>query len=66
MDTQKQRGGARPGAGRKAPTSDGGDLIRKTVTLDQRTIDAAKHLGYGELSEGLRLAVKLASRIKLP
>lgn len=57
-----KRGGARPNAGRKPSTSDGGAILRKTVTLDQTTIDEAIKLGDGELSEGLRRAVKLASQ----
>lgn len=57
-----KRGGARPNTGRKPGTSDGGSMLRKTVTLDQTTINKAIELGDGELSEGLRRAVKLASQ----
>ena len=57
-----KRGGARPNTGRKPGTSDGGSMLRKTVTLDKTTIDEAIKLGDGELSEGLRRAVKLASQ----
>ena len=65
MTTTKPRhGGARPNTGPKPGTSDGGAMIRKTVTLDGRTITQAVELGDGELSEGLRRAVRLAAQVK--
>lgn len=53
-----QRGGARAGAGR--PTEVEG-AKRMNVTLDEATVEAAKALGNGNLSAGLRAAVKLAA-----
>jgi len=42
-------GGRREGAGRKATTTDGGTLMRKTVTLDVTTIKVLTRLGDGVL-----------------
>ncbi|KQQ40482.1 hypothetical protein ASF61_06940 [Duganella sp. Leaf126] len=50
------RGGARSGAGRKIQTSDGGPVVRKNVSLDERTVRVLTELGGGELSEGIRRA----------
>lgn len=52
------RGGARTGAGRKAETTDGGPLEAVTVNLDKTTIADAKAYGDGELSEGIRRAMR--------
>lgn len=59
--SSKQRGGARPGAGVKAQTTDGGDLLRITVTLDATTIAKLRIVGDGNLSEGIRRAVQYIS-----
>jgi hypothetical protein len=51
------KGGARKGAGSKA--KDGATkMIRKNVSLDEPTIVKAQKIGEGELSMGLRVAVK--------
>ena len=51
------KGGARKGAGRKA--TDGAlKVMRKLVTLDAPTVTKAQKIGDGELSRGLRVAVK--------
>ncbi|MEO0035371.1 MAG: hypothetical protein RLZZ501_1394 [Pseudomonadota bacterium] len=45
------------------PTADGAaGMARKNVTLDAATIDAAREIGGGDLSLGLRRAVALAMR----
>ena len=61
--TKPARGGSRPGAGRK--TSDGAKELKRTnVMLDDSTIDRAIEIGEGNLSLGIRRAVKkLALRI---
>lgn len=62
MEEQKQHhGGKREGAGRK-PTLDGGK--RTTVFLDAETIARAKALGNGNLSVGLRIAVRNAAAVQ--
>ena len=54
-----RRGGARPGGGR--PAADGArGMTRRNVTLDDETVDAARKLGDGDLSLGLRRAVIIA------
>jgi len=54
--TKSKRGGARPGAGRKA---DGAPKTeQKNLRLDRETVARAKAIGDGNLSEGVRRAVK--------
>lgn len=53
----KRHGGARPGAGRPAEIE---GARRVNVMLDAATIEAAKKLGAGNLSAGIRKAVKEA------
>jgi len=57
----ERRGGARNGAGRKAQTTDGGPLRRKTVNLDDTTIALLTAFGDNELSEGIRRAARLTA-----
>ena len=52
---RSKRGGARPGAGR--PPLDTVAMSRANVTLDIKTVEKAKKIGTGNLSEGIRLAV---------
>jgi hypothetical protein len=54
-------GGARKGAGRKAQTTDGGPLERKTVTVDASTVRVLTAYGDGEFSEGIRRAARAVS-----
>lgn len=54
---RKQHGGARAGAGRKAEDAEG-ELEQKSVLLDKPTIARAKQIGEGEMSRGVRIAVK--------
>jgi len=56
-----KRGGKREGAGRK-PIMDEA-MTRVNVMLDEATINKAKAIGGGNLSEGLREAVR---RIRKP
>lgn len=59
------RGGARKGSGPK--TLDGvRGMERKNVTLDAETIELAREIGSGDLSAGLRKAVRLASQSEIP
>lgn len=53
----KRHGGARPGAGRPAEIE---GARRVNVMLDGATIEAAKKLGAGNLSAGIRKAVRQA------
>jgi len=54
---QRRRGGARPGAGR--PTKDDAkNLKRINVMLDDTTINHGVKIGDGNLSLGIRRAVK--------
>jgi hypothetical protein len=55
---KKNHGGARPGAGAKAQFDK--PMERKQVMLDQRTVEDATRLGGGNLSAGLREAVRIA------
>ena len=52
-----KRGGARLGAG--APPLHSRAMVKYTILLDEATVAKAKDLGAGNLSAGLRLAVKL-------
>lgn len=54
-----KRGGARPGAGRPAEIE---GARRVNVMLDAETIEAAKKIGAGNLSAGIRKAVKEVSK----
>lgn len=56
---KKPRGGARPGSGVKAKTTDGGALQRVSLTLDATTIETLRNAGGGVISEGARLAARL-------
>lgn len=53
-------GGARQGAGAKSQFEK--PMARKQVMLDDTTVDAATRLGGGNLSAGLREAVRLAAQ----
>ncbi|WP_374680445.1 hypothetical protein [Hydrocarboniphaga effusa] len=59
MKQPSQRGGRRANSGRK-PIADSA-MQRKQVMLDAETIRLAEDLGDGNLSAGLRAAVKRAS-----
>ena len=51
------RGGSRPGAGRK--TKDGITKTKRVnVSLDAETLDKAQQIGAGNVSEGVRRAIK--------
>lgn len=53
----KPRGGAREGAGR--PTADGAiNMTRRTVMLDSETYERLLTLGGGNISLGIRMAVR--------
>lgn len=54
--TPKQRGGPRKGAGRKPIAADA--MERRNVMLDAATIAKAERIGNGNLSAGLRDAVR--------
>lgn len=55
--TKPTHGGPRKGSGRH--TEDGtGDTKRHNVSLDRETIKRAKKIGDGNLSRGIRKAVK--------
>ncbi len=54
---KKQHGGPREGAGRKAE-DEAESTERYNVSLDAPTVKKAKKLGEGNLSLGLRKAVK--------
>lgn len=55
------RGGRRPGAGRKA--ADGAKAVRRyTVTLDAAADKAARKLGDGDRSLGIRRALARAGQ----
>lgn len=54
---KKQRGGPREGAGRKAEDEAEGTK-RYNVSLDAQTVKKAKKLGDGNLSLGIRKAVR--------
>jgi len=55
-DGKKGRGGARPGAGRRAKFQTA--MGRYDVMLDQHTVTVCLKLGKGNLSEGIRLAAE--------
>lgn len=65
-DTKPQtRGGARKGTGPKPATTDGGPMLRKTVSLDETTIRDLSVYGGGELSEGIRKAARLVQTLNV-
>lgn len=49
-------GGARPGSGPK-PIHDA-PMTRRNVMLDDETVEKARRIGEGNVSEGIRMAVK--------
>jgi hypothetical protein len=53
-----RRGGRRPGAGR--PPAYREPLLRKTVTLPASYVEQLTTLGYGNLSDGIRVLVENA------
>lgn len=54
--TKSKRGGVRTGAGRTA--QDGAqDTKPRTVMLDSQTVEKARLIGSGNVSEGIRRAV---------
>lgn len=57
---KKGRGGARPGAGRRAKYQTA--MERYDVSLDESTVAVCLKLGKGNLSEGIRLAANLAEQ----
>lgn len=60
---KSNRGGIRPGQGRK--TRDGiVKPLRATVALDAETMANARIIGGGNMSEGLRLAVKESIQLR--
>lgn len=54
-------GGARPGAGVKPETTDGGPMERVTVTVDRLTREILTPYGDGNFSEGIRRAARAVS-----
>lgn len=56
---KKQHGGARRNAGRKTEVT-GERMLRRSVTLDERTIRLLNVLGDGNLSRGIRAAADTA------
>ena len=56
-------GGARPGAGRK-PKSATGPAPRRQVTLDDETLAILRELGDGNVSEGIRVAARIAAEAR--
>ena len=57
-DARRGRGGRRPGAGR--PPAYREPLLRKTVTLPASYVEQLTVLGFGNLSDGIRLLVETA------
>lgn len=57
---KSKRGGKRENAGRPTPDK-AQSLKRKTVMLDDATVDKATGIGEGNLSAGIRIAVKRSS-----
>jgi hypothetical protein len=55
MITPKNRGGARPGSGRKPRFE---QLLKKTVSLPPECIRFLESLGHGNLSAGIRRLVE--------
>jgi len=55
--TKPQHGGPREGSGRPKQ-DDAGKTDRYNVTLDKATVKKAKRIGNGNLSLGLRVAVR--------
>jgi hypothetical protein len=53
---QKNRGGARDGAGR--PRMEKGTQSRRNITLSDRLAKKAKRIGNGNISEGIRRALE--------
>lgn len=59
------RGGAGRGQGRKAGFADRGALKRTTISLDPTTITLARAIGDGNISDGVRRAVRQCCRAQL-
>ena len=57
------RGGARPGAGRKpGPDPNADHRTRRMIMLNDNEVNQARALGQGNISGGVRLALALANR----
>lgn len=54
------RGGARPGSGPKVP----GRVSRHQVTLDDETLAIVRVLGNGNVSNGIRVASRIAAEAR--
>jgi len=57
-NAKRQHGGRRPGAGRKRIDQ---PMERYTVRLDAERLAAARQLGDGDLSAGIRAAIDAAT-----
>jgi hypothetical protein len=63
MSDKPKRGGARPGAGRKA--KDGAsETVRKAMSLDKASVEWALEIGDGEFSVGVRRALRLSKEMR--
>jgi hypothetical protein len=51
-------GGPGRGQGRKTPDSPSGELKVYSVRLDPTTVEALKEIGGGNVSAGIRMAIK--------
>ena len=58
MPKPSNLGGARPGSGPK-PIHDV-PMTRRNVMLDDETVEKARRIGEGNVSEGIRIAVRRA------
>lgn len=55
------RGGARPGAGRKpGPDPNAAHRVRRMIMLSEDEVKQARTLGDGNISEGVRRAIAVA------
>lgn len=57
---KENRGGAREGAGR--PRMEKGKQNRRNITLSDRLIAKAQKIGDGNISEGIRRALKAVGK----
>ena len=61
------RGGARPGAGRKpGPDPNAEHRTRRMIMLNDDEVQQARMLGEGNISAGVRMAIRFTSANEIP
>jgi hypothetical protein len=69
MTAPTKRGGARPGSGPKALTAGGAPVVglkRVNLMLDAASVEKAREIGGGNVSQGVRIALAEYQTVRRP